>query len=105
MASYSDLANIQASTDFTKRATMAIASYAHYILGQSQTAPVNLKKLNWAAATAENPSVVLEQIAHYVILDATFTALPAATADSSSLTDAQFDSVIQTAINSTLLSW
>lgn len=105
MANYSDLANIQASADFTKRATSAIANYAHYILGQTQTPPINLKKLNWATAAAENPSVVLQQIAHYVIFDAVFTALPVNTADSSSLTDAQFDSVIQTAINSTLLSW
>lgn len=107
MANYSTLSAIKQSTDFINRSTMAVANYAHFILGQtpSGTSAQWNQRLNWAKGAISNAGGIATQLAAYFVLDVTFTALANGTTDSSSITDAQFDSVVQTAINNTLLSF
>lgn len=107
MANYATLTAIQQSNDFINRSTMAVANYAHFILGQtpSGTAAQWNDKLRWAMGAIQNPRGIATQLAAYFVLDATFTGLPNGTTDSTTITDAQFDTVVQTAINNTLLSF
>lgn len=107
MANYLTLSTIKQSTDFVNRSTMAVANYAHFILGQtpSGTAAQWNDKLRWAMGAISNPGGIAVQLSAYFVLDATFTALANGTPDSTSITDAQFDTVVQTAINNTLLSF
>lgn len=61
MATYSDLANYRNSSAFTDRCTLAIASYAKYILGQTN---VPAKKYVWAANSYLNPYGVFQSLAN-----------------------------------------
>jgi hypothetical protein len=96
MATYSDLAGFRNSSAFTDRCTLAIASYAKYILGQTN---VPARKYAWAQNTFLNPNGVFQQLSNGIVLDPTFTGLANGTADISSITDAQVDSAVQTTIN------
>jgi hypothetical protein len=58
MATYTDLANIQASTDFTKRSAVAVANYAKYILNESVSTTDHARRFDWAKQAALGPAAV-----------------------------------------------
>jgi hypothetical protein len=107
MATYTDLIAIRSSGDFIQRATAAIENYAKYILGSTPATPLvnNLVKGNWAKNAAANPDAVFDQLSAYFIQDALIAGLANGTLTTTSLTDANFDSIVQTAINNTVLTW
>jgi hypothetical protein len=111
MATYNDLALIQSNQDFVQRCTGAIQKFAVYILGQTPTVPGGqiVGKLIWARNAALNPSVVFQQYQNLFIQDATFTGLADGTkvtdAAYLAITDAQFDTVVQTALETTMQAW
>lgn len=96
MATYSDLASIRGSSTFIDRCTMAVASYAKYIVGSNN---VPAKKYAWAQNAFMNPSGVFNQLSHEIVLDPTFTALPDGTKIADSINDAGIDGAVQTTIN------
>jgi hypothetical protein len=111
MATYNDLALIQSNQDFVQRCTGAIQKFAVYTLGLTPTVPGGqiVDKLIWMKNAALNPSAVFQQYQNVFIQDATFTGLANGTkvtdAAYLAITDAQFDTVVQTALSTTLLSW
>lgn len=99
MAQYVDLAAIRNSSDFVDRCTISVANYAKYIMGEATTVSNHVRRWNWAAVAIFNPGGVVSQLGNAIVLDTVFVSLANGTSTSASLTDAQIDGAVQTAIN------
>ena len=105
MAKYSDLAGWRNSSAFIDRCTIAVASYAKYIINEATSVADHNRRFTWASNAILNPGGVLGQLGSAIVLDPVFTALADGTPDISSITDAQIDSAVQSTINATLLAY
>jgi len=103
-AKYSDLATLVQSSVFQSRVTGAVANYAKYLLGNAGS---TLDQINWAKQAVYNPGASASQLYWQAALDPAFSSESASPIDPSAanVSDAALDTVVQTAINNSLLKF
>lgn len=101
-AKYSDLATLVNNSIFQSRVTGAVANYAKYLVGQNNT---TLLQANWARAALADPLQYAAQVYWQTAIDPAFSGQSTTPIDPNSITDAQMDTVVQTAINNSLLKY
>ena len=102
-AKYSDLATLALSSIFQSRVTGAVVNYAHYLIGAGGTT----NQINWARQAIYNPTHFASQIYWLCAIDPAFSSGAATpiVADASGVSDANLDTVVQTAINNSFLKF
>jgi len=107
-AKYSDLATLAQSSVFLSRVTGAVSNYAKFIIGEATSVQFHQLRMNkFAAIAIFNPSQFATQILWLCAIDPAFSGSSASPIDPSAafVNDATLDSVVQTAINNTILQF
>lgn len=101
-AKYVDLATLVNSSVFQSRLTGAVANFAKFLVGQGTS---TLMQANWARSAILSPQSAASDIYWQVAIDPAFSSQSATPLDPLSVTDANLDTVVQTAINNSLLKF
>jgi hypothetical protein len=107
-AKYIDLATLVQSNIFQSRVTGAVANYAKFIIGEATTVQFHqLRMTKFAAQAIYNPQLFAAQIYWLCAIDPAFSGQSAVPIDPSAanVNDATLDTVVQTAINNTILQF
>lgn len=105
MASYSDMSQLAGYAPFQAQVVLSVVHYAKYILN-TQSAMTG-RKCAWAFNAVNNPLNTAQQIYNVVAQDAIFSGQGVGLGTATMLTnvtDAEFETAVETAINTTLLS-
>lgn len=101
-AKYADLATLVQNSVFQSRVTGAVANYAKFLVGQGSS---TLMQANWARAAILSPQGAASEIYWQVAIDPAYSGQATTPIDPNSVTDANLDTVVQTAINNSLLKF
>lgn len=104
MATYAALAGVRNYSGFGDRATIAVATYAKYIINEATNVADHNRRFAWAAQAILNPAGVVGQIANAILLDPTFAAVTS-NADFDAISDASVQTAVESTINATLLAY
>lgn len=101
-AKYTDLATLALNSTFVLRVSGAVANYAKFTLGNNAA---TLSQRDWAKNAIYNPQNIAGQIAFLCALDPAYSGQSASPLDPSAtvVSDATLDTVVQTAINNSIL--
>jgi hypothetical protein len=107
-AKYSDLATLAQSSVFLSRVTGAVANYAKFIIGEATSVQFHQLRMNkFATVAIYNPGLYAAQILWLCAIDPAFSGESSSPIDPSSanVNDTTLDTVVQTAINNTILQF
>jgi len=104
-AHYVDLSTLAQSSIFGNRVTAAVANYAKYIIGEDPATAFHTSRAAWAKGAAISPSATASQILYLCALDPAYASQATVPIDPNSVNDTTLDTVVQTAINTTILKF
>src|SRR5690242_5280666 len=107
-AKYSDLATLALNNVFLSRVTGAVANYAKSIIGESAATQFHsLRMSKFAAVAVYSPGQFAQQILWLCAIDPAFSGQSSSPIDPSAanVSDTTLDTVVQTAINNTILQF
>ncbi len=103
---YSDRATIVNSSDFRDRTAQAVTKYALFIIGEDPGTQFHSHRVDWAQGAVQNPSGEAAKIYWFAVWDAFITALTSpVTSSPATIPDATLQTIVETAINNTILKF
>jgi len=106
-ATYADQATVKNNGSFLDRCSVALAKYAKFIIGEDPATQFHTFRADWAKSALQNPLGETQKIIFFAIWDPAITGLtsPVNQASIDGITDAVLQTVIETAINNTVLKF
>lgn len=101
---YADQATVKNQSAFIDRCSIAVAKYAKFIIGEDPATQYHTHRALWATQAMLNPMAETQKIIYFAVLDPAVSGLTSPP-DQTQISDSTLQSVVETAINNTILKF